>query len=143
MLNMPVYNTLGNHEVFGLYEKSGISPDHDQFGKKMFMNRLGEGKTYYSFDHKGWHFIILDGIGYTPDRRYYGYIDSLQMVWLKNDISKVNNKVPVAISTHIPLFSIYGQMKRGPNFAMSEGEVITKDILLSISVIKFVSMKIF
>ena len=125
LFKMPVYNTLGNHEVFGLYEKSGISPDHDQFGKKLFMNRVGEGKTYYSFDYKGWHFIILDGIGYTLDRHYYGHVDSLQLVWLKNDISKVDKKIPVAISTHIPLFSIYGQMKNGPNYAMSESSVIT------------------
>ena len=27
LFKMPVYNTLGNHEVFGLYEKSGISPE--------------------------------------------------------------------------------------------------------------------
>ena len=26
--NMPVYNTIGNHEVFGLYEKSGVQPSH-------------------------------------------------------------------------------------------------------------------
>ena len=62
---MPVYNTLGNHEVFGLYEKSGISPEHPEYGKQMYKNKLGDGKTYFSFDHIGWHFIILDGIGFT------------------------------------------------------------------------------
>lgn len=25
---MPVYNTIGNHDVFGLYEKSGVEPTH-------------------------------------------------------------------------------------------------------------------
>ncbi len=131
---MPVYNTLGNHEVFGLYEKSGISPENPEYGKQMFKNRLGEGNTYYSFNHKGWHFIILDGIGFTPERRYYGYVDSLQLAWLKNDLANVDKKIPVVISTHIPLFSIYGQMKNGPTFAMGQGGVVTNalDVIKSL-----------
>ncbi len=124
-LNMPVYNTIGNHEIFGLYENSGISPEHPEYGKQMFRNRLGKGNTYQSFDHKGWHFIILDGIGFTPERHYYGYIDSLQLDWLKKDIAKVDQKTPVVLSTHIPFYSIYGQMKNGPTYAMGQGEVIT------------------
>jgi 3',5'-cyclic AMP phosphodiesterase CpdA len=128
MLNqfqMPVYNTIGNHEVFGLYENSGIPTKHVEYGKKMFKNRLGEGKTYYSFDYDNWHFIILDGIGFTPDRRYVGQIDSLQLLWLKSNLLKLDKNTPIVISTHIPLFSIYGQMKNGPTFAMSESSVIT------------------
>jgi Icc protein len=125
LFKMPVYNTMGNHEVFGLYEDSGIPMSHEEFGKKMFKNRLGNGKTYYSFDHKGWHFMILDGIGFTPERRYYGHVDSLQLVWLKNDLSEVDAGTPIVISTHIPFFSVYGQMTNGPNFAMSESSVIT------------------
>jgi Icc protein len=125
LFKMPVYNTMGNHEVFGLYKKSGIAVSHTEYGKMMYKNRLGDGKTYYSFDHKGWHFIVLDGIGFTSDRRYYGYVDSLQLVWLTNDLANVSNKTPVVISTHIPLFSVYGQMQNGPTFAMSEGSVIT------------------
>lgn len=128
MLNqfqMPVYNTIGNHEVFGLYENSGVPTTHVEYGKKMFKNTLGEGKTYYSFDYNGWHFIILDGIGITPERRYVGHIDSLQLVWLKSDLIELDKKTPIVISTHIPLFSIYGQMKNGPTFAMSESSVIT------------------
>ena len=123
--HMPVYNTIGNHEVFGLYEKSGIKPDHPAYGKQMFRNRLGNGRTYASFDHKGWHFILLDGIGFTPERKYYGHIDSLQLDWLREDLEKVDKNTPVVLSTHIPFFSVYGQMKNGPTYAMTQGSVIT------------------
>ena len=34
--SVPVYNTLGNHEVFGIYEKSGVEATHQDYGKKMF-----------------------------------------------------------------------------------------------------------
>ena len=122
---MPVYNTLGNHEVFGLYEKSGVSPEHAEFGKEMFKKRLGNGRTYYSFDHKGWHFIVLDGIGITEDRRYFGFIDSVQVEWLKEDLAGLSKDTPVVVSTHIPFVTVFGQMTHGGTYAMSESSVIT------------------
>lgn len=120
---MPVYHTMGNHEVFGLYEKSGISPDHDLYGKKMFEERLA--KRFYSFDHKNWHFIVLDGIGFTEDRRYYGYVDSLQLQWLKSDLEKVGTEKPVAVSIHIPLLSVGQQIMVEPTAGFNAGSVVT------------------
>ena len=124
-LEMPVHNTIGNHEVFGLYKRSGINPDHPEYGKKMFAKRLGNGQSYNSFDHKGWHFILLDGMGFTKDRNYYGYIDSTQIEWTKNDLSKINSKTPIAISVHIPFYSVRAQIDNGPTAANSKGIVIT------------------
>ena len=120
---MPVYHTMGNHEVFGLYEKSGISPDHDLYGKKMFEERLA--KRFYSFDHKNWHFIVLDGIGFTEDRRYYGYVDSLQLQWLKSDLEQVGTQKPVAVSIHIPLLSVGQQIMVEPTAGFNAGSVVT------------------
>jgi 3',5'-cyclic AMP phosphodiesterase CpdA len=116
---MPVYNTLGNHEVFGLYKKSGISPQHPEYGKKMYKNRMGYKQTYYSFDHKGWHFMILDDIGFTAERRYIAEIDSQQLDWIKNDINQLNKEIPIVIALHIPLVSIGEQMRSGGTAALS------------------------
>lgn len=118
---MPVYNTLGNHEVFGLYERSGISPTHKDFGKKMFKRRLGYEKTYYSFDHKGWHFIILDDIGFTENRRYTAEIDSAEFNWIKNDLKQLDKESPIVITLHIPLVSIAEQIRNGGTSALSAG----------------------
>ena len=128
---MPVYNTIGNHEVFGLYTDSGISPQHVEYGKTMYLNRLKVEQPYYSFDHKGWHFIVLDGIGFTPERRYYGYVDSAQVEWLKTDLEAVESSTPIVISTHIPLVTVYGQMVKGATYGLSQGEVIVnaKEVL--------------
>ncbi|TFG95579.1 MAG: metallophosphoesterase [Calditrichales bacterium] len=122
---MPVYNTMGNHEVFGLYTDSGIPESHPLYGKNMFKERLGEGATYRAFNHKGWHFILLDGIGFTPERRYIGYVDSMQLAWLANDLATVDKNTPIVVSTHIPFYTIYPQMKNGPLTAASQGSVIT------------------
>ena len=124
MFDMPVYNTLGNHEVFGLYTESGISPQHAEYGKAMYLKNMGYEQTYYSFDYKGWHFIVLDCIGYTPERHYFGQIDSVQMVWLQGDLRTVNPETPIVLSTHIPFVSVYSQFQNSSTFAMTGAEIV-------------------
>ncbi|MBN1767405.1 MAG: metallophosphoesterase [Prolixibacteraceae bacterium] len=122
-LKMPVYNTMGNHEVFGLYESSGVDPSAEEYGKKMYENRLA--KRYYSFDHQNWHFIVLDAIGFTDDRHYYGHIDNEQIEWLKSDLEQTGKERPVVISTHIPLLSVGEQIMVGPTEAFNAGSIVT------------------
>jgi 3',5'-cyclic AMP phosphodiesterase CpdA len=119
--NMPIYNTMGNHEVFGLYEKSGINPNHKEYGKKMYKKRTGYKNSYYSFDHKGWHFMILDDIGFTEDRKYIAEIDSAQLEWIKEDLKQIRMKTPIVISVHIPFISVGEQMRSGGTAALSPG----------------------
>jgi 3',5'-cyclic AMP phosphodiesterase CpdA len=128
---MPVYHTLGNHEIFGLYLESGIEESHPQFGKIMYKNYIGDGKTYFSFDHQNWHFIVLDAIGFTVDRQYIGKIDSLQLLWLKEDLKSVQSTTPLVVSLHIPLVSVYRQMQDGATAAFQESSVVTnsKEVL--------------
>ncbi len=105
LFNMPVYNTIGNHEVFGLYEKSGVEVTHPEFGKKMFENRIG--KRYYSFDRNNWHFMILDDIGFTDDRKYFAQVDSLQMEWIEHDLAKLAPNTNIIVSAHIPFETVF------------------------------------
>jgi 3',5'-cyclic AMP phosphodiesterase CpdA len=108
---MPVYNTLGNHEVFGIYEKSGISPDHPDYRYAMYEKRLGD--TYYSFEHKGWHFMVLNSVIETEERRYIGMVDEEQMQWISNDLLEVDPETPIVISTHIPFITVFTQVLYG------------------------------
>ncbi len=124
-VDIPIYNTIGNHEVFGLYEKSGVSPNHPEYGRQMYLNRMGLDKSYYSFDHKGWHFVILDAIGFTEDRRYYGHIDSTQLAWLAKDLAAVGQETPIIMSTHIPLVSVYPQLVNGSQTPVGKGYIVT------------------
>ena len=126
---MPVYNTLGNHEIFGLYETSGVDPTHPEYGKKMYLKRIG--KRYYSFDHKGWHFMVLDSLGETEDRKYKGVVDSTQMEWIKDDLLRVANDVPIVISVHIPFITVAVQLREGSLATIKENKVInnSKEVL--------------
>jgi 3',5'-cyclic-AMP phosphodiesterase len=103
--NMPVYQTMGNHEMFGVYKESGVSTDNPLYGKKMYEVKINN--RFYSFDHKNWHFIILDDIAITKDRKYEALVDSSEINWIKNDLSKLKPNTPIVVSAHIPFISSY------------------------------------
>jgi predicted phosphodiesterase len=121
-INVPVYNTLGNHELFGLYNHSEVDPAHPEYGKKMYQQRIGQ--RFYSFDHRGWHFMILDSVSETEDRHYKGLVDPEQMEWIKKDLLKVNKNTPVVISVHIPLITAINQFQPLP-LAVKESTTLT------------------
>ncbi|MBV9073486.1 MAG: metallophosphoesterase [Acidobacteria bacterium] len=74
---------------------------------KQYLDRYGKnlkGRGWYSFDHKGVHFvglvnvIQLEGMGQLGDE---------QISWLKDDLSAVSASTPVVVFAHIPLWTIY------------------------------------
>jgi 3',5'-cyclic AMP phosphodiesterase CpdA len=102
-LHVPVHYTIGNHDIFGLSPKSGIATNDPEYGRKAFHDRYGN--THYSFDHKGWHFVVLDSIGLLNSRTYIGQVGVEQIAWLKDDLAKVGPHQPVVVVTHIPLIT--------------------------------------
>jgi 3',5'-cyclic AMP phosphodiesterase CpdA len=105
--DMPVYNTLGNHEIYGIYPGSGASPGHPEYGEKMFEKRLG--RSYYTFDHKGWKFMVLNSVEDTRRGRYIGMVDSIQIVWIREVLKRTDSGTPIVICTHIPFLTAYTQ----------------------------------
>ena len=128
--NMPVYNTVGNHEIFGWHSDKDEIQDNPEFGKKMYENRIGN--RYYSFDHKGWHFIVLDAMARGKDGRYIGKVDDKQVGWLKQDLRNIDKETPIAVSVHIPFITSQTQLNQGSLAANSESTVISnaRDLLL-------------
>jgi 3',5'-cyclic-AMP phosphodiesterase len=104
-LGLKLYHTIGNHDVVGIYPSSGVAEDDPLYGKKLFEQRFG--KLYYSFDHKGHHFIVLDSIGITDDRAYEGRIDATQLQWLAADLAALPAGTPIIVSVHIPLVTAF------------------------------------
>jgi Icc protein len=128
--NMPVYNTIGNHEHFGLYRRAEVDTGFSEFGKKMYEKRIGP--RYYSFDYKGWHFMILDAVGIKEDEGYIGLIDDKEIEWIKSDLKKTSKNTPVALSVHIPFITVQTQLTEGSMASTPKGLVITnaRDVLL-------------
>jgi Icc protein len=102
-LGLKVYHTLGNHDCFGVYPSSGVGPADPLYGKKMYEDRFGP--TFYSFNHKGHHFVVLDSILITPARAYAAGVDASQLAWLRRDLEAQRPGQPIIIITHSPLYS--------------------------------------
>jgi 3',5'-cyclic AMP phosphodiesterase CpdA len=59
------------------------------------------GKTHYSFDHKGVHFIMLDNVS-DPGAK----IGEAQLDWLKADLATQKSDAQIVLCTHRPLFDL-------------------------------------
>ena len=106
-----MHHVVGNHDLFGIDSKSGIAPGEPGYGTRMFEERFGS-KTYYSFDHKGYHFILLDSIQPTENRSWEARIDEPQLAWLKHDLESNGPDAPVVVAVHVPL--VTGAASYGP-----------------------------
>jgi hypothetical protein len=62
------------------------------------------GPTYYTFDHKGVHFIALDNVS-DPTAS----IGAQQLAWLAADLAKRRKDAPIVVLAHRPLFDLYPQ----------------------------------
>ena len=62
------------------------------------------GKTHYTFDHKGVHFIALDNVS---DPR--ALIGDEQLQWLAADLKQQPQDANIVVLTHRPLFDLYPQ----------------------------------
>ncbi len=105
---MPVYNCIGNHDLFGIYEESPEDESHPDYKYGMWERYFG--KTYYAFDHKGWHFITLNSLDVTDNKRYKGFFHKEQLQWLRNHLKKVDRSTPIVITTHIPMLCTFSQL---------------------------------
>jgi 3',5'-cyclic AMP phosphodiesterase CpdA len=123
-IGLNVHHAVGNHDLFGIDTKSGIAPGEPGYGKRMFEERFGS--TYYSFDHKGYHFIVLDSILPTENRSWEARIDEKQLAWLKHDLESSGPDTSVVLAVHVPLVTgaaSYGPFN-GPRVIVNAQEVL-------------------
>ena len=126
-LNNNVRYVMGEHDYY---------LDLGAYWEKLF------GPQYYSFDHKGVHFIVLNSIltydDWTHNRWPSNEQRMLEMAgldnpngspfmvgeeqrkWLASDLAKVNKTTPIVVFSHSPLQKIY----KGWNFWTEDAEQI-------------------
>lgn len=96
--NGPTYHVLGNHDMDGISKQ--------QFLERIVNTGIPKDKSYYSFNQKGFHFVVLDG-NFTKDGKAYdhgnfswddAFIPNDEINWLQNDLKA--NKLPVIVFVH-------------------------------------------
>jgi 3',5'-cyclic AMP phosphodiesterase CpdA len=74
---------------------------------KQYLDRYGKetkGRGWYSFDHKGVHFV---GLVNVIQLEGMGQLGEDQIAWLKDDLRPISASTPVVVFAHIPLWTIY------------------------------------
>lgn len=104
--SLPVYHTIGNHDVWGWFIRQN-KPDQDPlYGKAWVIETLAMKNRYYSFEKKNWHFIVLDSTQLNPAGGYIGKLDTEQMDWFQKELHSVPKDRFICIVSHIPVLSI-------------------------------------
>ena len=73
---------------------------HDRFGK------LSNGRGWYSFDHKGVHFVGLNNV-MNLKAGGLGNLGNDQLEWMEKDVKHLSKSTPIVVFAHIPLWSVY------------------------------------
>ncbi|ULO23696.1 metallophosphoesterase [Methylocystis sp. SB2] len=121
---------------------------HSVMGEHDYYLDLGEywsklyGPQWYSFDHKGVHFVVLNSILTTDEWTFHRWptaeqrmlemagldnpngspfmVGEKQRAWLKDDLDKVAKDTPLIVFSHSPLQKIY----KGWNFWTDDAEQV-------------------
>src|SRR3990170_6401248 len=126
-LNGKVYHVMGEHDYY---------LDLGEYWSKLF------GKQYYSFNHKGVHFVVLNSILTYDDWTFNRWpsaeqrmaemagldnpncspfmVGEKQRAWLKADLDKVAKTTPVVVFSHSPLQKLY----KGWNFWTEDADEV-------------------
>ena len=66
----------------------------------------GNGKSWYSFDQAGVHFVGLNNVE-TFKAKTLASLGDEQLAWLTRDLANVSHSTPVVVLAHIPLWTIW------------------------------------
>ena len=88
-----------------------VPGEHDVIGDngKKYLERFGKGtkgRGWYSFDHKGVHFIGLVNVVDIKENGL-GILGNEQLEWLEDDLKGRSSSTPIVIFAHIPLWTVY------------------------------------
>jgi 3',5'-cyclic AMP phosphodiesterase CpdA len=91
-----IHSCLGNHDMWW------AAPDKqdEMYGKEYVVKQLGIPDRYYSFNKKGWHFIVLDS------NNAGGSLDDQQRLWLEKDLQAIPVGTPVVCMSHYPILAV-------------------------------------
>jgi 3',5'-cyclic AMP phosphodiesterase CpdA len=117
--DIKIYPAIGNHDRYkGEWKKDTM------LDEGMYEHYLG--KSYYSFNHKGWHFVILNTVQHI-DSLGYPCINEQQVEWLTTDLAEKENQLPTIAVGHVPLVTttyIVNGKRVSPDLTINGAEVL-------------------
>ena len=88
-----------------------VPGEHDMLTDdgRQYLDRYGkgtQGQGWFSFDHKGVHFIGLVNV-VNLKAGGLGNLGDAQLEWLEQDLKRRSSSTPIVVFAHIPLWSVY------------------------------------
>src|SRR5205807_1259565 len=84
-------------------EHDAITGDDKQYRTMFATSSRGNG--WYSFDHRGVHFVALvNSVGLNGGM---GHLGPQQLSWLKTDLAGRSSETPLVVFAHVPLWALY------------------------------------
>lgn len=93
---IPFFQVLGNHDI-------DLNARSNETCQESFTAQFGP--PYYSFNRGETHFVVLCDVFFLGNRQYYGYLDEVQLSWLKEDLAQISKDKALVVFLHIPTFS--------------------------------------
>jgi len=113
---LPVFFVPGEHDM--------LDPD----GGKAFRDRFGRGTLgagWYSFDHKGVHFVALVNVADLKPGGM-GNLGAEQLQWLAADLAGRPASTPIVVFAHIPLWTVYAEWGWGTDDAAAALKLLAR-----------------
>ena len=89
-------------EVFYVPGEHDYIDDGEQYKQRFGKGTIGNG--WYSYNHKGIHFV---GLNNCVQVDAMGDMGDDQLKWLKSDLSGLSHSTPIVVFAHIPLWMVY------------------------------------
>ncbi len=124
--SLPVYHTLGNHDIWGWNKgKSRTTGAESGWGKAWACEMVGRETPYASFDVGGVRLVILDSTQVDPDNAdgYIAYCDEAQMDWLKRTLRETPTSTPIVVVSHISIVSATALAYRKPEMQRGDHRI--------------------
>ena len=101
---LPIYHCIGNHDAWGWQMTDAEVKNDPLYDKKWVLQQHKMKDPFYSFEHKGWKFIVLDS-AHENNGGYIARLDEPQFAWLENELKQTDATTHICIVSHIPIVS--------------------------------------
>jgi Icc protein len=89
-------------QVFYVPGEHDYIDDGEQYKQRFGKGTVGNG--WYSYNHKGVHFV---GLNNCVQVDAMGNLGADQLAWLKSDLAGLSASTPIVVFAHIPLWMVY------------------------------------
>jgi 3',5'-cyclic-AMP phosphodiesterase len=91
-----VFYVPGEHDV--------LTDNGETYRERYGKNTKGDG--WYSFDHKGVHFLGLVNV-LNLKAGGLGFLGREQLDWVERDVAPLSSSTPIVVFAHVPLWTVY------------------------------------